>query len=404
MRSTWGFSIAGRLLFGRGALQRGCEQLPAVVDSPLCKVLIITDENLCQCGHGDRLMTALAAVTQHVTLCTAGAAEPCVDDLLACVQAAHACQPNVIVGLGGGSNLDLAKLTATVLAHGGKPHDYFGFDRVPGRIVPVAAVPTTAGTGSEVSHSAVLTDPQAGVKVSTLSQYLRPAIAIVDPELTDTCPPKVTADSGIDALVHAVEALSARRFDELASAPSEARAYEGAHPLGKMLAADAIRLVGLSLEKVVEHPNSHGDRDSLALAATYAGMAFSNCGVALVHALEYPLGALVHCSHGAGNGTLLPYVMRFNLSARETETAQIGQLLGVVDTNQPIAQQAIRTVDAITGLRQRIGIPHQLREYGLDRKELPQLAEKTSQIQRLMSLNPRQASVADLLNILEEAY
>lgn len=401
MRSSWGFAIAGNLTFGRGAV----EELPRLLARIGCRrILIVTDPVLQQIGHVDRVVAALQSITSDVVLWAAGRAEPSIADALDCIATAREVQPDLIVGLGGGSNIDLAKITATVLAHGGSPQDYFGFDRIPGPTTPVAAIPTTAGTGSEVSHSAVLTDTDAAVKVSTLSQHLRPALAIVDPSLTDSCPRSVTADSGIDALVHAVEAYTARRFDEMIDSPAEAMAYQGAHPLGKLIAGEAIRLVGRHLVCAVRQPDSAADRDGMALAATYAGMAFSNCGVALVHGLEYPLGALVHCSHGAGNGTLLPYVMQFNLPARVAEISQIGELLGVDKAALSLDEHADATIQAIFELRRTIGIPDRLREYGAKQDQLATIAEKTSQIERLMTLNPRRASRDDLLAILQAAF
>ncbi|MEZ6086846.1 MAG: iron-containing alcohol dehydrogenase [Pirellulaceae bacterium] len=402
--AAWNFMTAGRLCFGRGAVEQITDLLSGM---GFHKAFVLADQTLEHIGHVRRVRNALTAVEgMEVAVCLHGGAEPSIDDALKCVQAAQQAEPDLIVGLGGGSNIDLAKVTATVIAHGGSPKDYFGFNRIPGPIISVMAVPTTAGTGSEVSHSAVLTDGQADVKVSTLSRFLRPSLAIVDPSLTDTCPRQVTADSGIDALVHAVEAFTARRFTEMQAAPAEARAYEGAHPLGKLLASEAIRLVGRSLQRVVSQPDSKPDRDNMALAATYAGMAFSNCGVALVHGLEYPIGAMVHCSHGAGNGTLLPYVMRFNLPERTAEIAEIGRMLGCVDAEADATdlRQAERTIDWIVDLRRQIGIPDRLREYGLTVDALPSIASRTSEIERLMTLNPRQADVDDLLQILRDAW
>ena len=393
---------AGRLCFGRGAVEQITELLAGASFS---NAFLLADDAMHQVGHLQRVHDAiLAAGLKDIAVCLHGGPEPSVQDAARCIEAAQAAKPDLVIGLGGGSNIDLAKITATAIAHGGSPQDYFGFNRIPGPIVPLMAVPTTAGTGSEVSHSAVLTDQQVGVKVSTLSRFLRPAFAIVDPSLTDTCPRQVTADSGIDVLVHAVEAYTARKHTEMDAAPAEARAYEGSHPLGKLLAAEAIRLVGKSLHQVVEQPSSTIDRDNMALAATYAGMAFSNCGVALVHGLEYPLGAMVHCSHGAGNGTLLPYVMRFNLPARITEIAEIGRALDVVDPRDNDLQQAETAIEWITDLRRQIGIPDRLREYGLAREDLPLIAQRTSTIERLMSLNPRQADISSLLQILQEAW
>ena len=179
-----------------------------------------------------------------------------------------------IIALGGGSNMDVAKYVATVVAHGGQPQDYFGIDQVPGPICPLIAIPTTSGTGSEVSHAAVLTDTENAIKISCLSQHLRPAVAIVDPSFTDRCPKQVTADSGIDALTHAVEAKTNTPYYRLDIPPEQVRSYQGSHPLGDLLADRAIQLVGKYLRPAVLEPGNQEARDQMALASTLAGMAF----------------------------------------------------------------------------------------------------------------------------------
>ncbi|HMC11693.1 MAG TPA: iron-containing alcohol dehydrogenase, partial [Pirellulaceae bacterium] len=288
--------------------------------------------------------------------------------------------------------------------HGGEPARYFGFDNVPGPVLPLVCLPTTAGTGSEVSHAAVLTDTANHIKVSTLSQFLRPALAVVDPALTDGCPRQVTADSGIDALTHAIEAYTAIDFDQLDAPDGIPVAYEGRFPLGECLAEKAILLIGQHLVTAVQDGANQAARDGMALAATIAGLAFSNCAVALVHALEYPLGGAVHVSHGAGNGLLLPFVMRYNLPVRKAAFAKIAALLGedVVGLSQDAAAE--RAIAAVERIRARIGIPERLRELGVKHDQLPGFAEKAFAIKRLMGTNPRQPTQAELLKILEDAY
>jgi alcohol dehydrogenase class IV len=271
------------------------------------------------------------------------------------------------------------------------------------------ACPTTAGTGSEVSHSAVLTDRAAGTKVSTLSPYLRPAVALVDPELTDSCPATVTAHSGIDALVHAIEAITARCSEQMPSAGLVDRAYEGAYGFTQLLALEAVRLFGRSLVTATVHGNDRDARDAMAQAAMLAGMAFSNSGVALVHALEYPIGVLTHCSHGEGNGLLLPHVMQFNLECRVTEFARIAEALEgkpsspdlTPERARELAAQAVRRVES---LQSELGIRKRLRELGLTREAIPGVAAKAFGIKRLMETNPRMPTEADLVAILETAY
>ena len=176
-----------------------------------------------------------------------------------------------MLGLGGGSNMDLAKITAAVLAHGGTPRDYVGDDQIPGPIFPLICVPTTAGTGSEVSAASVLTDTDNQMKVGILSNYLRPRVALVDPLLTVSCPPKVTADSGIDALTHAIEAYTAVDNETFPLPPGERTVYQGRHPMGDLLAEKAIALVGRHLRRAVADGDDLEAREGMALGATLAG-------------------------------------------------------------------------------------------------------------------------------------
>jgi alcohol dehydrogenase class IV len=398
------------LVFGRGSIaQLG----KLIARCKLARVLVVSDRRLVAAGIVDRALTPLRAAGIEPVLFAEGQAEPSVAVAEAAIDAGRDARPDGIVGLGGGSNMDLAKIVAIVLAHGGRPADYFGFDRVPGPVLPLVCVPTTSGTGSEVSHAAVLTDTVNHLKISTLSQFLRPALAVVDPGLTDGCPKQVTADSGIDALTHAIEAYTAIEYSQLEVAHEhDPVAYEGRHPLGMCLAEKAIELIGKHLVAAVTDGSNREARDGMALAATTAGLAFSNCAVALVHALEYPIGAALHCSHGAGNGLLLPHVMHYNLPERVESFARIAELLessphapceAHISRSEmtTMAEQAIAAVERIA---RDIGTPARIRDLGGTREQLPVFAEKSFAIKRLMGTNPRRPTQADLLAILEQAY
>jgi alcohol dehydrogenase class IV len=241
------------------------------------------------------------------------------------------------------------------------------------------------------------------MKVSTLSNWLRPTLAVVDPELTYSCPKQVTADSGIDALTHAIEGYTATDYRELAVPPGEACAYEGSFPLGEVIAEKAIRLIGENLVRAVNEPKNHEARDNMALASTLAGIAFSNCGVALVHALEYPMGGTLHCSHGAGNGLLLPFVMRFNLPKRKDKFAKIAELLGA-EASSDIDTLAERAIACVEQLKRDIGIPERIRDIGGREDQLLGFAEKAFGIKRLLWVNPRAARLEDLHGILKSAF
>ncbi|MCI0357243.1 MAG: iron-containing alcohol dehydrogenase [Planctomycetaceae bacterium] len=401
MRNAWSFYSAGQLIFGRGA---AAQLGHLVAQRKLSKAFVVTDPRLAAAGLVDRVVKPLTKAGIATRVFDQGEPEPSIAAALRAADAAARFAPDCLLGLGGGSNMDLAKFAAILLTHGGPPSKYFSFGNVPGPVLPLVCVPTTAGTGSEVSHAAVLTDTENHIKVSTLSQFLRPALAVVDPAMTDGCPRQVTADSGIDALTHAIEAYTATEYHDIEAASHEPVAYQGRHPLGMCLAEKAIALIGQHLVTAVSDGGNQGARDGMALAATIAGLAFSNCAVAVVHALEYPLGAVLHCSHGAGNGLLLPHVMRYNLPARTESFATIARLLGEDVSGLTPEEAALKAPAAVERISAAIGIPQRIRDLGGRREELAGFAEKAFAIKRLMNTNPRRPTQADLLGILEAAF
>jgi len=388
---TWTFQSAGSLLFGRDSI----DQLADIAGGLGAKrVFIITDAILEKAGIVEKVRGRLKAATLdafHV-----GSPEPSVEIVRNATAQARDFRPDAVLGLGGGSNMDTAKLVALVLAHGGDATDYTGDCRVPGPVTPFICVPTTAGTGSEVSAAAVFTDTEKQIKVSCLSPFLRADAAVVDPLLTVSCPPKVTADSGIDALTHAIEAFTACDNDAFPLPSGERSVYQGKNPMADAMAEKAITLVGKFLKRAVKDGSDLEARDGMALAATLAGLAFSNAGVALVHAMEYPVGGAVHVSHGAGNGLLLPFVMKFNEPNAKANLAKLPALLGDSDGD---------AIDMVTKLRADIGIPLKLRDLGVKESMLPGFAAKAFAIKRLMRVNPRMPqNEGEILDIYKAAF
>jgi alcohol dehydrogenase class IV len=390
MRTTWTFHSATSLVFGRHA----ANQIGVIVGRMAGKrVFIVSDETLQKAGVVGAVATPLMSAGIHFEMFTGGRAEPSLKLVGECEMAARKYGPDVILGLGGGSNMDVAKMTAVLLSHGGDIRDYLGDDRINGPILPLICVPTTAGTGSEVSGAAAFTDTDNAVKCGSLSNYLRPRVAVVDPLLTSSCPPKVTSDSGIDALTHAIEAFTAVDNGKFPLPPGERSVYQGKHPMGDLCAEKAIRLCGQHLRRAVQHGDDLDAREGMALAATLAGLAFSNVGVALVHAMEYPVGGATNCSHGEGNGLLLPHVMRFNQPTRKAEFAQIAEWLGANDA-----------ITAVERMQADIGIPRRLRDLGVKEEQLPDFAEKAVAIKRIIRVNPRPVTAEDCLAIYRAAF
>ncbi len=400
-RDYWSFFSAGRIVFGSGSVKRLAQ---LIQPWRATRALIVADAALVNAGVVAKVEAPLRAAGMTVDVFDGGEPEPSFAIAEQAIAFAKTARPDVLLGVGGGSNMDLAKVVATVLTHGRTCRDFSGFGNVPGPVMPLVCIPTTAGTGSEVSHAAVLTDTENQMKISILSHYLRPALALVDPELTLSCPPRATADSGIDALTHAIEGMTATRYNELDVPADEPFPYDGKQPIADCVAEKAIDLIGRHLVTAFREPGNLAAREGMALAATLAGLAFSNSAVAAVHALEYPLGGALHCSHGAGNGLLLPYVMRYNLSVRIPEFARIARLLGEDTTGISDEAAAERAITAVERLRREVGIPERIRDMGGTVDQLPTFAKKAFAIKRLMLLNARQPTEQDLLGILQAAY
>jgi len=207
MNHFWQFATSSSIRFGRGSVDSLASE---VANRRLQSPVFVMDSTIESLPQVQKAISSVRSVAKGCSVFTGGEPEPSLEVAEAAIEIARASHADSVIGIGGGSNLDIAKVVAVVLKHGGRARDYFGFGKVPGPTLPLIAIPTTAGTGSEVSHSAVLTDTIAQVKVSTLSPYLRPALALIDSSLSESCPAKVTAHSGIDALVHAIEALTNR--------------------------------------------------------------------------------------------------------------------------------------------------------------------------------------------------
>jgi alcohol dehydrogenase class IV len=401
MHTIWTFHSATSLIFGRGSVRRAGEVLRRLGRK---RVYIVCDATLRDLGVIDTVAGALGEEGVGHYAFDEGRAEPSLNLVDRSTAAARSYAPDSIIGLGGGSNMDVAKFTAVQLAHGGRPHQYLGDDKIPGPTMPVICIPTTAGTGSEVSGAAAFTDTERKVKVGSLSNYLRPAAAIVDSELSKSCPPKVTADSGIDALTHAIEAYTAVDFAAFPLPPGERSIYQGRNPMSDACAEKAIQLIGKHLRTAVNDGENMEARDGMMLAATLAGLAFSNSGVAMVHALEYPVGGATNCSHGEGNGLLLPFVMKFNLPKRSSEFARIAAWLGEDTTGLPDDRAAEKAISAIAKLKSDIKLPQRLRDLKVQEQQLPDFAAKAFALQRMLRVNPRVATEADLLAVYREAF
>lgn len=400
MRSTWEFYSTERIVFGNGSVQ----QLDTVLQRLKAKnVLLVTDPGIKHAGIADRVLSLLKKADYNVVVYDQVVPEPPVQSAFDCYEFAKSqMDTDAIIGLGGGSSIDMAKIVALLVAHGGHPLDYAGENQVPGPIAPLIAIPTTAGTGSEVTSVAVLTDVENNLKVGVSDNYLRPAVALLDPELTIGLPAYVTACSGIDALSHAIEAYTAKPYSYIqAEGPI---LFQGSIPISDALALQAIELIANNLTLAVQQGTNIEARSNMLLGSLLAGMAFSNAGTASAHALAYPIGGLVKSPHGEVTGLLLPYVMEFNVDVETEKMVKIAQAFGLNTQGLSKKEAGLAAVQAVLNLLEEIGLPSKLSQIGIEAKDIPEIAEKALQINRLVRNNPRVPTQKGYEELLRKAF
>ncbi|RYI32862.1 MAG: iron-containing alcohol dehydrogenase [Acetobacteraceae bacterium] len=379
------------ILFGAG--QRVA--LPAVARRLGSRALVVTDARLAADADFLAIVDGLRAAGLTVQVDASTLPDVPVGSAIAAADTQRAFAADVVIGVGGGSCLDMAKCVALLLSHGGRPQDYFGELLVPGPILPLIAVPTTAGTGSEVTPVAVLSDTERTLKVGISSPHLIPVAAICDPDLTMSCPPGLTAIAGADALTHAIEAFTAVRRPFTPGLTQE-RVFVGKNMASDHFALRAIALLYEGLEAACVDGADVEARGKVMLGATLAGLAFGVAGTAAAHAIQYPIGALTHTAHGTGVACLMPYVMAWNAPAIQPELAEIAGAMAL--------RSADEVIPAIAELFRRIGIPSSLRDLGLAEDRLDWVAEQSLGITRLIQNNPRPLAAADMRQLLEAAH
>jgi len=387
------------ILFGKG--QRFA--LPSVAKRLGQRALICTDERFAGTSIFAELIAALNAASIETLVHDRVLPDVPRDTVALCVEEAQRFAPDMVIGIGGGSCLDMAKCAALLISHGGSLADYYGEFKVPGPTIPIIAVPTTAGTGSEVTPVAVISDPDRTLKVGISSPYLIAAAAICDPELTMSCPPGLTAVAGADALTHAIEAFTAARRGTDPLLPQN-HVFIGKSALTDHFALLAIKLLGRSLETACKEGTNEDARADVMMGALAAGCAFGTAGTAAAHAIQYPAGALTHTAHGLGVATMMPYVMNYNRSASTAEMAEIGQALGLDSTGRTKQEMAEAAIEEIRRLFQAIGITPTLADLGLTADKLDWTAEQALSIDRLIKNNPRPFDIDAMKRLVRAAY
>ncbi|MER9295258.1 iron-containing alcohol dehydrogenase [Mesorhizobium sp. M0621] len=387
------------ILFGKG--QR--HVLPTVASRFGRRALVCTDERFAGTAVFAEIVKSLQAASIEVLVHDRVLPDVPRDTVSICVDDAKGFRPEMVIGIGGGSCLDFAKCAALLLSHGGKLQDYYGEFQVPGPTLPLIAVPTTAGTGSEVTPVAVISDPDRTLKVGISSPYLIAAVALCDPELTMTCPPGLTAIAGADALTHAIEAFTAMRRDADPDLPQK-HVFIGKTALTDHFALLAIKLLGRSLQRACADGTDADARADVMMGALAAGCAFGTAGTAAAHAVQYPAGALTHTAHGLGVATMMPYVMTYNRRVAAAEMAEIGGALSLEAKGRSAEEMADATIEQIRQLFTAIGITPTLADLGLPADKLDWTAEQALGIDRLIKNNPRPFDLSAMRRLVQAAH
>lgn len=399
MRQTWEYFSTEKVIFGVGAIQQLDTALQRI---SVRNILVITDQGIRRAGILDRVTSLLAAGGYQVEVYDQAVPEPPIATALECYEFAKSrMNTEAIIGLGGGSSIDLAKAISVLMVYGGHPRDYMGENKVPGPTLPLIAIPTTAGTGSEVTPIAVLTDVENHLKVGISDNYLRPAVALLDPELTVKLPAYVTACTGIDALSHAIEAYTAKEYKYIQS--NTPVLSQGANPISDALAIEAITLIAQNLTYAVQQGNNVEARSNMMLGSLLAGMAFSNAGTAAAHALAYPIGGLVRSPHGEVTGLLLPYVMQYNINVVESKLARLAPAFRIRTDGMSEREMGEAVIQAVFLLLERIGLPTKLSRIGIKEEHIPEIAEKSLEIERIIRNNPRIPTKESFVELLKLA-
>lgn len=368
----------------------GCKSIRNIPDI-ICrenfkKVMIVCDEGIENAQILDRILEQVQKSGVECIVFSNVEANPSVTTVEAGMQIYSDFKPDVLIGLGGGSPIDVAKAIGVVAANGGSITDYEGVDKFENQSLPLMAIPTTAGTASEVTIFTVITDTQTEYKLTVGGRKLAARWAIVDPELTLTLPPKLTASTGLDALVHAIESYTSKM----------------SYALTEVLALESIRSISSNLRQAVYAGDNIQARVAMMYGSLVAGLAFNNTRLGNVHAMSHPLSAKYHVPHGVANSVLLPYVMEFNLPANPEKFANIAKAMGenIIDS-EPLMKNAYKAVEAVKQLSKDLNIPADFSEYNIDKKDILLMSNDAMKSGNIL-VNPRKTNIEDIKFLFEK--
>lgn len=383
MSASFEFATSRSILVRRGAVG---DELAARITALACKrPMIVTDAGVMKAGLLDGARSAFARASIEPVVFADVVADPPDTVILEAVAQAKSEKVDLVIGFGGGSSMDAAKLVALLARSAERLEDIYGVGMVKGQRLPLFLIPTTSGTGSEVTQIAIVTTG-AGEKKGVVALPLLPDLAILDATLTLGLPAHVTAATGIDAMVHATEAFTSKRLK---------------NPISDCLAREAMRLLSGNIRQACEHGDDLAARENMLIGACLAGMAFANAPVAAVHALAYPVGARFHVAHGLSNSLVLAPVLRFNMSQARVQYAELGRIIGAPSKGDD-ADAADWFVDAMARLAPELGLETRLSQVGISASDLPDLATDAMKQTRLLVNNPREVSYEDALAIYSE--
>jgi alcohol dehydrogenase class IV len=378
------FSTTPKIVMGPGSIKTIGEEIEA---RGIKKVLIVTDKGVIAAGLMDPIEKALEASDINYGVFDGVEPDPRYEIVAECVEMIESEKASLLIGLGGGSPMDITKTSAIMATNKGPIGEYFGINLIPKPGLPTILVPTTAGTGSEVTPSAILSDEGEKLKKGIVSPYLYPSVGIIDPELTLGLPPYVTAATGMDALIHAIEAYTSIN----------------ATPLTDMYCVKAVDLIYNNIRTAYAKGDDIEARTAMMEGALLAGVGFANAGVTAVHAFAYPIGAEFHIPHGVANTLMLPHVIRFNVLGNLNKFAQLAEPFGIPTGGLDKLQIVDKVIEAIDRLADDLRVPRHLSEFGVKEKDIELLAEGVMKVTRLLANNPRTLYLEDAKAIYKAA-
>ncbi|MHB1004170.1 MAG: iron-containing alcohol dehydrogenase [Chloroflexota bacterium] len=380
------FRLPGTIYFGTGAVEKTGDE---AVSFKAKRPIIICDPGVAKAGIAEQIQKiVLAKAGVQADVYADVEPEPRVESLERCAEAVKKGGYDLLIGVGGGSSMDTTKGVSVLVGNGGSIRDYFGTDKVPRKGLPMILIATTSGTGAEISNNAVFLDVSQNLKIGTVSPYCLADVAIVDPMLTVSMPPSVTAATGMDALTHAIESYTAVK----------------ATPLTELWSLESIRLIAKSLRTAVNRGGDLQARYDMALGSLTAGIALANASTGAVHALAYPLGGTYHVAHGVSNALMLPYVLEYNALADIQKFAKVAEAMGECVDGLCPRDAAMLAVDAVRQLSEDVGIPQRMRDVGVPEAAIEGFVPGAMGTTRLMDNNPRKLTEKDVLTIYRKAW